>query len=332
MLYFRDSTLPKGEEVADFTIPSLPESTIWIDLFSPTPEETQLVERLTGLSLPTVESLSEIESSSRLHTESGALFMSAPLVSRAITASPEVTPVGFILSRRLLITIRYAELSSFDTFHDRMASPGNFHHSSVGAFVGLVDAILDRMADVLEKVGDELAGLSKRTFRADNLSAQKHHGKVTRETADMRAILRRIGRSGDLASSIRDSLLGVNRMVGYMSSLAEEWMPSEVKPYIKTLKDDAASLNDYIVHLTNKVQLLLDATLGLISIEQNNTFRILTIVSVVGIPPTLIASMYGMNFKYMPELSWAWGYPWGLGLIALSAIIPLVWFKLRGWN
>jgi len=331
MLYFRDSTLPKGEAVADFTIGSLPESTIWIDLYSPTPDESRLVERLTGLSLPSVEDLSEIESSSRLYTDKGTLFMSAPLVSRAVTASPEVTPVGFILSRHLLITVRYAELSSFDTFHERMASPGNFHHSSVGAFVGLLDAILDRMADVLEKVGDDLAVLSKRAFRGDTLKSAKGH-TASKEALDMRAILRRIGRSGDLSSSIRDSLLGVNRMVGYMSGPTEEWTPNEVKPYIKILKDDAASLNDYVGHLTNKVQLLLDATLGLINIEQNNTFRILTIVSVVGIPPTLIASMYGMNFKYMPELSWAWGYPWGLGLIALSAIIPLVWFKFRGWN
>ena len=331
MLYFRDSTLPKGEAVADFTIAALPESTIWIDLCSPTSDETRLVERLTGLSLPTVEDLSEIESSSRLYTNNGALFMSTPLVSRAITASPEVTPVGFILSRKLLITVRYAELASFDTFHDRMASPGNFHHSSVGAFVGLLDSILDRMADVLEKVGDDLAVLSKRAFRGDTLKPAKGH-TASKEALDMRTILRRIGRSGDLSSSIRDSLLGVNRMVGYMSGLTEDWTPAEVKPYIKTLKDDAASLNDYISHLTNKVQLLLDATLGLINIEQNNTFRILTIVSVVGIPPTLVASMYGMNFKYMPELSWSWGYPWGLGLIALSAIIPLVWFKFRGWN
>lgn len=148
----------------------------------------------------------------------------------------------------------------------------------------------------------------------------------------MRVILRRIGRAGDLASTIRDSLLSVNRIIAYMAGLADEWTPAEVKPYIKTLRDDAVSLNDYVNHLTNKVQLLLDATLGLISIEQNNTFRILTIVSVAGIPPTLIASMYGMNFKYMPELSWAWGYPWGLGLIALSAIIPLIWFKFRGWS
>ena len=97
------------------------------------------------------------------------------------------------------------------------------------------------------------------------------------------------------------------------------------------MRQDVLSLSDYDGHISNKVQLLLDATLGLINIEQNNIIKVLTIVSVVGIPPTLIASMYGMNFKIMPELNWSWGYPYGLALIALSAVLPLVWFKWRGW-
>lgn len=329
MLFFRDCQQTDKIAITDFSAKSVPEGTIWIDLISPTQDEVQFVERLTSLTLPTAESLSEIETSSRMRTDDGALFMSAPLVSNATTNAPEVTPVGFILTKTALITIRYAELSAFNTFQERLTKRGSFHQSSPGVFVGLVDAILDRMADVLERVGDELAVISRRTFRSENLSKSQ---AAIRDSTDMRVILRRIGRAGDLASTIRDSLLSVNRIIAYMAGLADEWTPAEVKPYIKTLRDDAVSLNDYVNHLTNKVQLLLDATLGLISIEQNNTFRILTIVSVAGIPPTLIASMYGMNFKYMPELSWAWGYPWGLGLIALSAIIPLIWFKFRGWS
>jgi magnesium transporter len=179
-------------------------------------------------------------------------------------------------------------------------------------------------------VGAELDAVSKRTFRG---AALKTEGRRTymRENADLRAILRRIGSAGDLASTIRDCLLGINRMVPYMTGLADAWLPREVKPHLETLRQDVISLNDYEVHLTNKVQLLLDATLGLINIEQNNIFKVLTIVSVVGIPPTLVASMYGMNFRHMPELEWIWGYPYGLTLIAVSALIPLVWFKIRGW-
>jgi magnesium transporter len=154
---------------------------------------------------------------------------------------------------------------------------------------------------------------------------------VSIEEADLKLILRRVGHNGDLASKIRDSLLGIARIVPFVLTLAADWLPAEVKPRLETLRQDVASLNDYDAHLVNKVQLLLDATLGLINIDQNNIIKVLTIVSVVGVPPTLVASMYGMNFKYMPELNWAWGYPYGLALITLSAILPLLWFKWRGW-
>jgi magnesium transporter len=147
----------------------------------------------------------------------------------------------------------------------------------------------------------------------------------------LRLILRRVGASGDLASKIRDGLLGLARMVPYVENVGGAWLSEGVKPRLETVCRDIASLSDYDAHLVNKVQLLLDATLGLINVEQNNIIKVLTIVSVVGVPPTLVASVYGMNFKDMPELSWAWGYPYGLALIALSAVGPLLWFKWRGW-
>ena len=207
----------------------------------------------------------------------------------------------------------------------------NIGHFLVGEaiFVGLTEAIVDRMADVLERIGTELEIVSHRIFRAERkVDSPK---RPARESANLREILRRIGRSGDLASKMRDSLLGVARIVPYVASVGQEWLPAEVKPRLNTLREDLASLNDYDTYLVNKVQFLLDATLGLINIEQNNIIKVLTIVSVVGVPPTLVASIYGMNFKGMPELDWSWGYPYGLALIALSAIIPPLWFKLRGW-
>jgi magnesium transporter len=155
--------------------------------------------------------------------------------------------------------------------------------------------------------------------------------RPVREDADLRELLQRVGGSGDLTSKLRDSLLGIGRIVPYVLGLGIKWLPAEVTPRLQTLERDIASLSDYDVHLTNKVQLLLDATLGLINIQQNNIIKVLTIVSVVGVPPTLVASMYGMNFRYMPELHWTWGYPFGLALIILSALAPLLWFKLRGW-
>jgi magnesium transporter len=193
-----------------------------------------------------------------------------------------------------------------------------------------MEVIVDRLADALERIASELDNLSHRLFRAGP-TAPSSQRRSAGESADLRLILRRVGHSGDLASKIRDSLLGIGRIVPFVLSLAAEWLPSDAKPRLETLRQDVASLNDYDTHLVNKVQLLLDATLGLINIEQNNIIKVLTIVAVVGVPPTLVASMYGMNFKHMPELDWAWGYPYGLGLIALSAVLPLLWFKWRGW-
>lgn len=307
-----------------FDAAALPADVVWADLLNPTPDEAGFIERATGLRLPGVEELSEIESSSRLRTEDGVLYMSAPLVHRATAGNPQTTPVGFVLSAELLITIRFETLTAFGTF-DR-APCG----SAAETFVGLLDAIVDRLADVLEHIAAELDTLSHRLFRSGPADLGKRR-RYARETADLRVILRRVGANGDLVSKIRDSLLGLGRIVPYVAGLGAGWLPEPVKPRLETLRHDIASLSDYDTHLVNKVQLLLDATLGLINVDQNNIIKVLTIVSVVGVPPTLVASMYGMNFKHMPELDWAWGYPFGLALIALSAIGPVLWFKWRGW-
>jgi magnesium transporter len=330
MLTLHTCMADRAEAVADVSSATLPPDVVWIDLLNADAAEIAFVERATGLHVPSFDQLKEIETSSRLYTENGALHLSTPLVYRAQSDDPMSSPVGFILTPERLITIRFEAFTSFDSFKEHASKPGAVHRSSAGALVGLAEAIVDRMADVLERIGTELEIVSHRIFRAESRRVDKPH-RPARESANLREVLRRVGRSGDLASKMRDSLLGTGRLVAYVTSLGAPWLPAEVKPRLATLKDDIGSLNDYNLFLTNKVQLLLDATLGLINIEQNNIIKVLTIVSVVGVPPTLVASMYGMNFKDMPELTWAWGYPYGLALIALSAIAPLLWFKLRGW-
>ena len=329
MLVLHSCSAERGKPATDLTAGSLPPETVWIDLMKAEDDEIRYVERATGLQLPTYESLSEIESSSRLRSEAGTLYLSTPLVFRAESGEPRATPVGFVLTPKILITVRFEPLSAFATFAERAARPKGVHASSVGAFVGVTEAMVDRMADVLERVGAELDEVSHRVFRADGTEPRRR--RAVKEDADLREALRRVGRCGDLASKIRDSLLGIGRIVPYVTSMAADWLPGEVKPHLRTLHQDIVSLTDYDQHLTNKMQLLLDATLGLINTEQYNIIKVLTVVSVVGVPPTLVASMYGMNFHDMPELSWSYGYPFGLALIVLSAIGPLIWFKLRGW-
>jgi magnesium transporter len=307
----------------------VPPDIVWIDLLKPVASETAFVEKTTGLAVPSLDELSEIESSSRLRTRDGALYLSLPLIYTAEPDDPMSTPVGFVLTRDRLITVRFAELPSFTSFPDRTLSAEIPRVTGAGIFTELLDAIVDRLADALERSASELDSLSHRLFRAgpaNPLSRRRSIGE-----ADLRVILRRVGHHGDLTSKIRDSLLGIARIVPFVLTLAADWLPPELKPRLETLRQDIASLNDYDAHLLNKVQLLLDGTLGLINIDQNNIIKVLTIVSVVGVPPTLVASMYGMNFEHMPELHWAWGYPYGLAVIVLSAILPLLWFKWRGW-
>ena len=299
---------------------------VWIDLLSPTAEERATAERLTGLRVPAQADLAEIESSSRLLTEGDAIYLSTPMTYRSVEGVSMSAPLGFVLSPNYLMTVRFTDLPVFDQFAERFA--GNTPQpSSVGAFLGLLEAVVDRLADVLEHVGADLDAISRRVFRPDRDGMRN----AARMDAQLRAILRAVGRAGERVSSIRDSLLGVYRIVLYTNEVAAGWIPKEMRPRFKTLRQDISSLSDYDTQLTNKVQFLLDATLGFISIEQANGIKILTVVSVVGVPPTLVASIYGMNFKFMPELEWGYGYLYALFCILFSAVLPLLWFKRRGW-
>jgi magnesium transporter len=317
------------EPPLDLAGAQLPTDVVWIDLMEPDPTEIAFVEEATKLAMPSKDDLGEIENSSQLRAERNALYVNAPLIYRADFDEPIATPVGFVLTADRLITIRFAELSSFTSLAKRKLATDAPPLSSSAVFSELMEAIVGRLADVLERIAAELDTLSRRLFRANPTEPSRRRRTV--ESVSLRVLLRRVGHNGDLVSKIRDSLLGISRMVPFVLSLGGEWLPGDVKPRLETVRQDVASLNDYDEHLANKVQLLLDATLGMINIEQNNIIKVLAVVAVVGVPPTLVASMYGMNFKFMPELDWAWGYPYGLAVIAVSAILPLLWFKWRGW-
>jgi magnesium transporter len=297
---------------------------VWLDLVNPTEDERGLAERAAGLRIPTLAEIEEIETSSRLYSEGDTLYLSTPLAS-SVDGGSASSPVGFVLSPDRLVTVRFASHPVFDAFVAH--PPSDQRPSSIGIFLGLLEAIVDRLADVLEQAGNELDQLSRRVFHAD----QSHHRRRVNDDAPLRAMLRGIGRIGDLTSNVRDSLLGFARIVRYVSETAASRIPEALHPRFARLDGDISSLNHYDEHLSNKLQFLLDATLGFINIEQNNGIKVLTVVSVVGIPPTLIASIYGMNFKIIPELNWVFGYPYALALMALSAAVPLVWFRRRGW-
>jgi magnesium transporter len=304
----------------------LPDEVIWLDLLNPTGEEKAFAQDRTGLHIPTREALSEIESSSRLAVEHGAICLSTPVVARGDTTDPVLSPVGFILSSKILVTVRFADLAVFETVAQMVHNDQSLR-SSTGVFTALMEALVDRGADVLERLGGELDQASRSVFRGD---PNKVRHRI-RSNEGLRQTLSTIGMIGDRLSQARDVFLGVGRIVPFVVDLPHDWMAPEFVNRLRAVSKDIASLNDYEAHLSNKVQFLLDAVLGFITIQQNDLFKVLTIVSVIGIPPTLVAGIYGMNFKFMPELSWAWGYPYGLLVIALSALVPIIWLKWRGW-
>jgi magnesium transporter len=295
----------------------------WIDLLEPTPDEIVRVTRETGLAIPTEAEISEIESSSRLATRDGVLYLSLPMVSRP-ESDPRAVSIGFVLCTERLITVRFATSRLFDRF---MAQPHPQARSGPYVFVELLEAIVDRQADALEEVKSELETVSHSIFCNDMAAASGRK----REDAMLRHTLVTLGRIGDLVSHVRESQVSAGRIVPYVETVAESWMPKDLRPRLRTLRRDISSLNDFDTHLNDKLQFLLDATLGFINVAQNNVMKVLTVVSVAGVPPVLIAGIYGMNFKNMPELNWALGYPYSLALMALSTIIPLLIFRWRGW-
>ena len=315
----------------NFTLPGDgPERRLWLDLLDPTPAERAEAESLTGLALPTREHLSEIESSSRLRRKDDVLTMSMPMVALLDARPRGLAPIGFVLTRNSLVTLRFSPLTAFDEVARQFdpADASDRPTCALDTFLRLCDEMVDRMADALEALAASLTDLSGAVFAAEEAEGKS----AVRTNSELRDRLRLVGQFGDRASNTRDALLGLGRVLAYVDgAAAKDWDDGRFEARLASLRQDVVSLNDYEVHLSDKVQFLLDALVGMIGIAQNDIFKILTIVSIVGIPPTLFASIYGMNFKVMPELSWPLGYPYGLAVIALSAIIPVIWFKRKGW-
>ncbi len=301
--------------------------TVWWDLLDPTDAECRTAEAETGFSLPTLDQLSEIESSSRLKFRNDVLTMSMPMIAMAGTTPRGLAPIGFVLSENSLVTIRFSALKSFDAVIRELQDPLPGPTQSLEVFIQLCEEMVDHLADALEGLSASLNELSAAVFNADDSKS----ARKDRSNSLLRERLKSVGQLSERASNTRDALLGLGRILVFVDENGKNWGSARCAPRIASLHEDVRSLNDYGAQLGDKVQFLLDALVGMIGIAQNEVFKILTIVSIVGIPPTLVASMYGMNFKYMPELSWTYGYPYGLGLIVVSAVIPAIWFKLRGW-
>jgi magnesium transporter len=300
-------------------------SAVWIDLYDPTEAEISAVTEATGLRVPSNAEVSEIEASSRLVLRNKVLYLSMPLLT--LEGGPRVVSAGFVLSSERLLTVRFAPSLVFQTCTARFQSGDLPLRSGAHILIGLLGAIIDRQADAMEHIHSEFDKISHRIFAlaGKERAGRKFEDRLLRDT------LAELGRIGDQISNIREIQLGAALLLPFIETNTKDWLPNELHAGLATLRDDIGSLRDFDDHLSNKLQFLLDATLGFINIAQNDVMKVMTIASVVGIPPVLVAGVYGMNFKNMPELDWPWGYQFGWAMILLTTLIPLLIFRWRKW-
>lgn len=297
---------------------------IWFDLVEPDQTELDTVSEALGVEMPTRADMEEIEISSRLYIENGVTFLTATLPEGTETADPRLAPVTFVLAPDRLVTVRHHEPLPFSTFPQRAQQSPAPCGTPQGVLIGLLDAVTDRLADVLERTAREIDALARTIFRRSERPQEK--------SASFQQTLERIGQQGDLISKIRESLTSLERLFGFLGQLTlQSRADRDIRAAIKMLGRDVHSLVEYAEFLSQKITLLLDATLGMISIEQSAIIKIFSVVAVVFLPPTLIASIYGMNFAVMPELGWPFGYPFAIVLMVMSAIMPYLFFKRQGW-
>jgi len=303
---------------------------LWIDLRDPTPEEIARACSDYGLNIPPRTALEEIEFSSRHQYEDGTFTLSVPVTPHDRNSNGEgdevTTPLGFVLTKDLLVTIRFAHLHTFESIrqrvHRRERTPSDI-------FLVILEALIDYGADRLEELRAEALAVSQRIFHKEMQERQQHN--VAAVNRMLRNTLVEIGDMGERLSHIRDTLLVLQRAIPFVVEHGESWIEAQVKARLKMAAKDVRSLNEYEVHLTDKLQFLLDAALGFISTEQNDLFKVMTIWSVAGIFPVLVAGIWGMNFQHMPELASPYGYPAALATILVAGLLPLMWFKWRGW-
>lgn len=305
---------------------TIPSGARWIDLLDPSEIEEKLAEDALGQNIPTREEMAEIEPSSRLYQRKGALLMTATVLHGISRSQPDAEPISFILTDRLLVTVRYVDPKPFRLFAEHLADEPELAADPMTILVRLLDTIIDRLADELERTGREIEEAAAQVFAR----SAKASGRQRNPEFRLEALLFRLGAIQRLLAEIRESAVSTGRMLGFLAD-SDFSSRSDKARHIESLQEDIRGLLEHSNALTENLAFLLNTSLGLINLEQNFVMKIFSVVAVVFMPPTLIAGIYGMNFENMPELEWVLGYPFALGLILISAVLPYWIARRRGW-
>ena len=312
--------------IVDPKMEKIPDEATWIDLEEPTHEEEQLVERCIKVDVPTQAEMAEIEPSSRLYEKDGALYMTVSVLRGVDEHHPTTTPIGFVLAGNRLVTIRYATPKPIRAFENHARRDSELVRDGPTAMARLLDAMIDRLADELEGVSLRMEELNREIFLDGQQERRIPVQKLT-------ALLTSVGRVQTLLTKIRYSAVTTLRMLSFVGGSA--WIAgdqhNELRNHLTSMATDVTSLSEHASYLIDSLQFLLDASLGLISIEQNAAMKLFSWTAVVFLPPTLVAGIFGMNFHYMPELGWRYGFPLSLALMLIFMAGPYLYFKKRGW-
>ena len=303
---------------------AIPPGAIWIDLVSPTAEEDKRVQAFVGAPVPTKADPDYTEPPEAHYSENGVRYMHASVISEPDN-TPDIAGVTFVLTPQALVTVRYEAADSFDLYaHKLCRAPGQALFPDALA-VGLINTVLNRTARLLNMIGENLDKIASAVFRAKD-SDQGQRNRVYSDT------LNALGREDEKVSELRESMVSIERLLLFL--LAEGRpadAPKPVREATKAALRDLQSLEEDAAFKAQKVQFLLDATLGLINLAQNDIIKLFSVLAVIFMPPTVIASIYGMNFKNMPELEWHWGYPLALVLMVCAAVLPYLFFRWKKW-
>ncbi|ESQ83452.1 hypothetical protein AEAC466_12310 [Asticcacaulis sp. AC466] len=298
---------------------------VWLDLHMPTRDEELSLEAWLGVQLPTREDMDEIETSSRLYLEDGAAFMTAQIAFFGGASQLQAGPVTFVLVGGRLVTIRYIDPASFKIFGGHLEKQPALCFDGAVAFLNLLDVIVDRTADLIEKTSGGIDALSKAVF-------------TTRRKTRLENVLISLGAAQNDIVKIRDSLVSLSRLTAFAATLEKSATGirkiAELREFhdrLRTMSQDIASLSDHSSHVSGHIAFLLEAALGLINVEQNLIVKVISIVSVIFLPLTLIASIYGMNFEYMPFLHQPFAFEAVCGIMGLIIVGLLVLFKVKRW-
>lgn len=306
---------------------ALPANAVWIDLLKPTAAEEAVLESALGIDVPTAEDMAEIETSSRLYIDNGAIVLTVTLAIGIITEQPDTCQVSFVLGASHLVTVRYHDVRSFEHFAAQATRNPDLCASPPAALMALIDTIVDRLADGFEHIGREVDAISRAAFRRADSTVKGRQQR--RSNQALQLLLARLGAAQDALSKARESAVSLSRALSFLQFAAGK--EAGLSGQIKTQLRDLASLADQASYIGGNLTFLLDATLGLINIEQNAVLKIFSVASLVFLPPTLVAGIYGMNFQFMPELGWHLGYPFALMVMLMAAVLPYAFFRWRNW-